>query len=298
MPSSNWLSPVIQHRVPMRPQPTNIAPRLHRLPDVRAVIFDVYGTLLISGSGDVGTSDVSASNRQIVELMSEVGLDSDPELVPATADLQAQILSMNGSIQSNDNPHPEVDIVEAWRRTLAERRQQSGQSQLESVEFLVRLTSRYEAIMNPTWPMPGAKELLPRLGAAGHRLGIVSNAQIFTIPLLEDLIEQRSLEAGGFDLDLCIFSNRFRQAKPGPRLFDVLRAALRSKGIEPSEAVYVGNDMLNDVCAASRAGLKTAWFVGDMRSCRSRDDDPRCRSVKPDLIIDDLMQLSECLELQ
>ena len=30
------------------------------------------------------------------------------------------------------------------------------------------------------------------------------------------------LEDGGFDLDLCFFSNRYRQAKPGPRLFEVL----------------------------------------------------------------------------
>jgi putative hydrolase of the HAD superfamily len=129
-------------------------------------------------------------------------------------------------------------------------------------------------------------------------MGIVSNAQVFTPCLVEDLLVGKSLTAGGFDLDLCIFSNRFRQAKPGPRLFDVLREGLTRRGILPHEAVYVGNDMLNDVWAASQAGLQTAWFAGDARSCRRREDDPRCRSLRPNVVLTNLVQLIECLEIK
>jgi putative hydrolase of the HAD superfamily len=146
--------------------------------------------------------------------------------------------------------------------------------------------------------MPGSIELLAALRRSLFPMGIVSNAQVFTPPLVEDLVDSKNLELGGFDLNLCFFSNRFRQSKPGPRLFDALRDALSRRGILPYEAVYVGNDMLNDIWAASQAGLRTAWFAGDARSLRARDDDPRCLSLRPDVVLTNLLQLLECLRVK
>ena len=128
-------------------------------------------------------------------------------------------------------------------------------------------------------------------------MGIVSNAQVFTPALIEDLCGEVSLEDAGFDLDLSLFSNRFRQSKPGPRLFDVLLESLARRKILPQEAIYVGNDMLNDVYAASVAGLRTAWFAGDARSCRPRADDDRCQNLQPDLVLTNLLELPNCLRL-
>lgn len=282
-PTHRWTEAVIANRKEMAPNPTDVIARLNKLPDIRAVVFDVYGTLVISGSGDVGSADTTDNDSQV-------------------SDLRRQIEIMNDERRSEACPKPEVDIVEAWRRTL------QNENPRPTTEQLCRIAAEHESRANPTWPMPGAKEVLDRLSHSDLLMGIVSNAQIFTIPLVIDLVSQdlwngqglsgRGLADGGFDLDLCIFSNRFRQAKPGPRLFDVLRQGLVRRGIEPHQTIYVGNDMLNDVWAASMAGLKTAWFVGDSRSCRRRENDPRCQSLEPDLILSNLMQLPSCLGLQ
>ena len=40
---------------PLEPLPTHYPTRMVPLTGVRAVVFDIYGTLLISGSGDIGT---------------------------------------------------------------------------------------------------------------------------------------------------------------------------------------------------------------------------------------------------
>ena len=40
--------------------PTSVAEQLPRLEDIRAVIFDIYGTLFLSGSGEVGTRHLAA----------------------------------------------------------------------------------------------------------------------------------------------------------------------------------------------------------------------------------------------
>jgi putative hydrolase of the HAD superfamily len=293
--SSDWVNAVLKHRQPLEPLETDVVAELQSLPSVRAVVFDIYGTLVISGSGDVGSADTAGEDSNIGQAMAAVGIVPQADRIPTVAELHEQIKRLNDSRRDESCPKPEVDVVEAWRKTLESRKTEFRGN---ATKCVVQLAAEYEARANPTWPMPGATELLSRLKEAGIPLGIVSNAQVFTPFLVENLLAEESLQRGGFDSDLCIFSNRFRQAKPGPRLFDVLREGLARRGIPPHEAIYVGNDMLNDVWAASQAGMKTAWFAGDARSCRRREDDPRCRCLRPDVVLTSLMQLLQCLTIE
>jgi putative hydrolase of the HAD superfamily len=289
-----WADGVLKNRQPMDPIETDVVAELQSLRSIRAVIFDVYGTLLISGSGDVGSADETDRGSHIGDALAAVGIFPSLEAIPPLKMLHGQIRLLNEGRRGATCPKPEVDINEAWRRVF----ERSELEISDETMRIVRLAAEYEGRANPTWPMPGAVELLSQLKQGGYPMGIVSNAQVFTLPLVEDLLEEKSLASDGFDLDLCIFSNRFRQAKPGPRLFDELREALARREILPSQAVYVGNDMLNDVWAASQAGFRTAWFAGDARSCRRREDDPRCRSLRPDVVLKSLLQLLECVDIK
>ena len=291
---SPWIDEIIRSRNQLHPIPTEITPRLVEIPSIRAIIFDIYGTLVVSGSGDVGSADVSQSTDHIANALVACGLSVDAKSCPTLVSLKQLISETNLAIQCEACPKPEVDIVDIWRRLLS----QHGLTQIaEDTAMVVKIAVAYEARANPTWPMPGASELLDELKSAGKILGIVSNAQVFTPALIEDLCGKTSLEEAGFNLDLSLFSNRFRQSKPGPRLFDVLLKSLARRKILPQEAIYVGNDMLNDVYAASVAGLRTAWFAGDARSCRPRADDDRCQNLQPDLVLTNLLELPNCLRL-
>lgn len=317
------LDAVLRHRRQLVPLPTDVAPRGTPFSGIRAVIFDVYGTLLISGCGEIGVAaeGVSAGNvdaaddgsksdsREVAmaDAFRAVGWEPPVTGLPTPAMLDRQIRALNdaatGAVANNTagtgavatttpGTRPEVDLFEAWRRTLNDAGMTGHAAKTTDV---VRLAAEYESRANPTWPMPGAADCLSELSRRGFTLGIVSNAQPFTVPLVEDLIgtglADGSTTGGRFDLDLCIFSYRYRQAKPSPRLFDALVASLGLRGIASREALYVGNDMLNDVWAASRAGLKTVWFAGDARSCRPRADDRRCRELSPDAVITTWEQL-------
>jgi putative hydrolase of the HAD superfamily len=209
--------------------------------------------------------------------------------------LKQVIKETNQAAKSESCPVPEVDIVDVWRRLL----EQHGLTKIaNNTETVVRLATAYESRANPTWPMPGASDLLTELQSMRINLGIVSNAQIFTPALIQNLCGAQSLEESCFDLDLSLFSNRFRQSKPGQRLFEVLVRSLARRRILPQQTIYVGNDMLNDVYAASVAGLRTAWFAGDARSCRPRADDDRCRQLMPDVVLTNLAQLLDCIRVQ
>ncbi len=285
----DWYHAVVAHRVPLQPIGTGRPAKLEKLVGIKAVIFDVYGTLVISGSGDVGSADETDRGEQLSAALAAVGIDAADASGVSIDALHDEIRRVNQQRQSEACPKPEVDIVEVWRRTLAA----CGVASVSTAQ-VNRLAAEYEARANPTWPMPGAAELLRTLRARDLKLGIVSNAQQFTIPLVEDI-------GGGFGVDsvfdrnLCVFSYRYRHAKPSPRLFDVLCQGLHRAGIAPSQAVYVGNDRLNDVWSAGRAGLRTAWFVGDRRSLRSREDDPRVAELPHDLVLAHLDQLADCL---
>lgn len=284
---TRWMHSVIENRSPMDPIETGWEAKLEPLKTVKAVIFDIYGTLLISGTGDVGSADVSTKEHLIRDAVEAAGIRTDEQNVPTTAQLHDAIRDQNGRCLSADRPKPEVDIVAIWRSVL----HQNGI--LASTRQTNQLAAEYESRMNATWPMPGAASLLSGLAECGLKLGIVSNAQQFTIPLIEELGGNFGVDSL-FDPNLCVFSYRYRQAKPAARLFDVLCVGLDRLGILPLDALYVGNDRLNDVWAASRAGLRTAWFAGDKRSLRARDDDERLQGLPHDLILTRLDQLATC----
>jgi len=275
------LAAVIEHRDPMQPIPTGMSPRLVTLDPLRAVIIDIYGTLVISGSGDVGTSKA----RSQMDHATRAGQTRDSQLV------RREIERIHSIEKSESNPRPEVEILDVWQTVL----KQTGRGAIaDRPDAVALIAAKHEARNNPTWPMPDGGEVLDQLQRRGITLGIVSNAQVYTIPIVEQTIDGPL--ASRFNLDLCLFSNRYRSSKPGTMMFDRLVTAMRRSGLKPDQAVYVGNDMLNDVYAANQAGLKTALFAGDARSLRLREDHPACADLSPDVVLTEWAQLLDCIK--
>ncbi|MDR2739603.1 MAG: HAD hydrolase-like protein, partial [Treponema sp.] len=129
------------------------------------------------------------------------------------------------------------------------------------------------------------------------RLGLISNAQFFT-PLLFEAFFGAPSEALGFDPGLRIYSFERGEAKPSPNLFTPAARRLESLGLKPENALYVGNDMLNDVFAAAQAGFKTALFAGDRRSLRLREGDCRVGGIMPDRVIRNLKDIPDLIVMR
>jgi putative hydrolase of the HAD superfamily len=289
-----------QNSRPLEPVPTGESPVLAKLRGVRAVLFDLYGTLLISGSGEVGTSPQAACQRALVEALAAVGIDP-ARLAGGEAETVFQVIrDFHAEGRAAGVEYPEVQVVEVWRRVLAElaRRGLIDATWGPGVEVdLERLAVEYEARANPVWPMPGAESCLPDLHSRGFLLGIISNAQFYTPELLPAFLGGQS-EAWGPDPGLEFYSYQHGVAKPGQGLFRLAAEELGRRGIEPGGAVCVGNDMLNDVLPARQVGFRTALFAGDARSLRRRGDDPRVEGVWPDLVLTTLADLGECIMIE
>jgi len=173
-----------------------------------------------------------------------------------------------------------VDIVQVWRQVLG----------IDDLSLVKDFAIEYELIVNPVYPIPGFEELLMACKTRKVPMGIISNAQFYTVEVLERFFGT-TLEMRGFDQRLLFFSWREGHAKPSNFMFDRAKEVLSGMGIPAASVLYVGNDMRNDILPAMEVGFKTALFAGDRRSLRQRESDGRCKDISPDLIVTDLRQL-------
>lgn len=283
---------------PLAPIPTNIPAKLNKLDNVRAVLFDVYGTLFVSGSGDVGTAAATNTAEALTQALVVSGFEGELEQAGAIgkAMLKTEILEWHRAGHEAGTDCPEVEITKVWKKIIDSLRRTGTLKKAETdFDQIRRLALEYECRVNPVFPMPGSIETIEHIQGKGLRLGIVSNAQFYT-PLLFSAFFERSVEECGFDPDCCVWSYKELKAKPSKALFPKAGKFLTEKyGIELQETVYVGNDMLNDVYCAQEAGCQTVLFAGDQRSLRIRENDERCLAIQPDAVITSLPQLLEIL---
>ncbi len=275
---------------PLEPKATELAPRLDRLQGLRAVLFDVYGTLVISASGDIAAGEEPKDAGAFHAALEQAGLASHPLATysEGPARLAETIRASHARSRTQGIEYPEVDIVAIWAEVLAKLPDAPSADK----QALRIAAVEYECRENPVWPMPGAAATLASLRERGLRLGIVSNAQFYT-PLMLQALLGATPEALGFLPDICAWSYQHGEAKPATGLYErVLGVLAHSNGIQPSQVLYVGNDRLKDVWPAARLGCRTALFAGDRRSLRLREDDERCRDVEPDLVVTALDQLA------
>ena len=281
---------------PLEPIDTDVVPVLKKLAGIRAVLFDVYGTLIISASGEVGTvADQSQSRAAtprdaIVGAFRASGITDQLDFEAVERIFFQAIKDSHAHDRAQGIEYPEVDIAAIWATVLGKL----VDSPTVAACDLERLAVEYESRVNPCWPMPHLRKCLGDLLLGGQNLGIISNAQFFT-PLVLLALMDETLEDLGFRSDLQYYSYKSGFAKPGTGLFELAAGGLDSIGIAPGEVIFVGNDMLNDILPASKVGFSTALFAGDNRSLRRREGDPRVGQTFPNIVLTDLAQLAECV---
>lgn len=289
---------------PLIPLPINrkvLEDRFQGIPYLRygempfpVVLFDLYGTLFQSLAGEVG----EGVGGETAEFMNPLAMENSQRVLEPSLTLEPlapfqPLLPQKETLQTlrrrffeevkkrhevlrSTHQVPEIRVEEVWAEIL-------GLPEEEAFEFSLR----FELIVNPVYPMPGAREYLEFLKNKGTSIGLVSNAQAFAPFFLETLLGA-PLKDLGFHPSLTIFSYQWREAKPSPRLFLAAVHALGSLGYKPQDVIYIGNDLRNDVWAPQQLGFRTALFCGDGRSLRLYQDDPQYGEVRPDYIIESL----------
>ena len=314
---------------PQTPLPTDRMSSLRSLKDIQAVFFDIYGTLFISCSGDIGvrlsgldgTSDSGQEEEtpknQLSAMLGKRFLELFPpglkgsrsplaerlagirgqteDTYPQCGQLlvesfQEQVQKIHQIKKKEGIPWPEVDVRDIWQSVIGELYVATS-----GIKTLVdQWAIEYEVRINPVWPMPNANDCIDHFGSANLTLGIISNAQFYT-PLLFPALLDKPLEDLEIAPEMQYYSYRCGRAKPDPWMYQQASETLAQKGISPSQTLYVGNDMRNDILPASQIGFRTALVATDRRSLRLREGDPSVAHVTPDLVVTNLSDLVDCV---
>lgn len=283
---------------PMDRIDTGTMPNLQRIEEIQVIAYDFYGTLFISGVGDIGVDDGEPDEKILLDVLSGIGvMVNSRDAGKKGFDIYNEVVeSLISTLKSRGIEYPEPDIRQIWKEVL-ERMENHGLISFEKSEDLYdSISIEFEARMNPVWPMPHVIETLNHFKEKGYIQGIISNSQFYTPVVLEALTDH-TLEELGFSKELLHWSYEEKMKKPGIQFYENYLKKIKAfdEHLNPENIIYIGNDMLKDIYPAKTVGMKTALFAGDERSLKWRKEDARCNKILPDLIITDFTQLIDCI---
>ncbi|MGB1927402.1 MAG: hypothetical protein ACPHL6_12765, partial [Rubripirellula sp.] len=138
MTTQKWLDPILRERKPLEPIKTNVQPSLRPLSGIKAVVFDVYGTLIVSGSGDVGSVDQTDRTGVLRDAFKEAGIDEAVAEMITWHDFLEAVELENASRRNSGCESPEVDVISIWRNLLETR---GWSAEGNSVSKIIRLAT-------------------------------------------------------------------------------------------------------------------------------------------------------------
>ncbi len=283
---------------PLQIKPTDTEPHLEKLADIRVIAYDFYGTLFISGVGDIGVDDGNLDSSIFMEILNGAGIQIKSSIA---ADKGFEIYNrvVNRFIENLKQKgieYPEPDIREVWSEVLQVMKSEELVTFVDSPLLHKTISVEFESRINPVWPMPGVKKTLHYFKKLGIPQGIISNSQFYT-PIVLEALTDSSLSELGFHPSLLHWSFEEQMKKPGLTFYRnyLKKLTTFNSTLKAEHVLYIGNDMLKDVWPAHTIGMKTALFAGDSRSLKWRREDPRCENLKPDLVITELSQLTDVI---
>jgi len=287
--------------------PVKARPHLVRLKQVRAVLWNVYGTLLAIPQGELLFEHPqpfimnNALDKTIQEFKMWASMSRKPGQ-PSDYMLSQyrQILTEQSSVPGGTERHPEVQVERVWETILKRLMQKDYKFDAGFVgslnEFSRKVAYFFHASLQGTACYEGAARAMRHVHESGLAQGLLADGQCFTrVQLQRGLATQEE----GAKLDelltdgLSVLSHELRGKKPSERLFRKALELLGEQGITPGEVLHVGSRIVQDLVPAKRLGMHTALFAGDKASLNATPEQLKEANSKPEILLTELEQITE-----
>jgi hypothetical protein len=280
-------------------------PHLVHLPTVRAITWNIYGTLLAIPGGDlvfVHPSDF-VMNVALEKTVQEFKMWASMSRKPGQpSDYMKHIYTQvvdDLRLGTGGEKHPEVPAERVWEaiiKKLFQKEYKFDAGFFGSLnEYSRKVAYFFHASLQGTTCYPGAAEALAHGPSAGLLQGFCADGQCFTpVQVQRGLARQ-----GGGNLDELVpeafraLSYEVRGRKPSERLFKHSLQQLSARGIAPEQVLHVGSRLAQDLIPAKRLGMKTALFAGDRASLQALPEQLKDSQTRPDVLMTELNQISE-----
>lgn len=203
---------------------------------IRAVFFDLYGTLLVYGN--MGKA-FHLWHETLAQAMSELGRPTNSKVMKKKC---KGFFDIPVSMHEGFTPYEDrlrilfrtfdIEVTDKWLHDFANRSMNTWQSEIKI--------------------HPEAIQLLSALQSKGIHTGIISNFD--HSPHVHKVLRQTGLSKV---LHSVVLSSEEHVRKPDPRIFEI---ASKKAGIQASEILFVGDDPKYDFQGARNAGMQTHLY--------------------------------------
>jgi putative hydrolase of the HAD superfamily len=225
---------------------------------LKAVTFDCWGTLMMEASA--GTRRARAERiYSIEEALRAERIIKEPEAIDRAYDiLGEQLVELWASLQ-DIGARTQVD----W---FLDNLKVSEQYRTDSL--MGRLVDAYTLPILSDLPVPldGAPDVLSTLEARGFRMAVICNTGRTPGKVLRIILERLGM---GRYFSTQTYSDEIGLRKPRPEIF---QQTLEELGVQPSEALHVGDTLASDVAGALGVGMRAVHLCHPRGADKSPGD--------------------------
>ncbi|MDA0832557.1 MAG: HAD hydrolase-like protein [Planctomycetota bacterium] len=292
--------------------PAKATPYLKKLPGIRAVLWNLYGTLLHISEGELLFFHPQpiriqiALDKTIHEFNMWQSMTRKPGapweyLLPKYREL-IDAAKMRATNKKGDVP--EIDSVQIWEKLISRLEQKEYQYDVsfygDREELAEKVAYFFHASLQGVDVYPGGLETMQAIIAAGFRQGLLADVQSFSLPQLLRVMGRSGKlhELTEIFTPGCVTLSIARGVrKPSLSLYEACVDQLEELGVRPESILYISNQLTDDLAVAKRVGMRTALFAGDKTCLRARSDDLKNPEMKPDRLFTELPQVLQILGL-
>ena len=292
---------------PPKAEPANARPGIRHLPEVRCVLWNVYGTFLNIFQGEI----LFEHPKEIVmsfaleKTIQEFNMWTSMSRRPGLPSVQMKVLydqviafDMVGIGSVSGEKYPERPAEKIWEILIKNKLKSDYHFDVSKYgqlpDYAKKIAYFFHASLQGTCPHEGAVEAIRSISDLGLRQGILTDGQCFTWAQVRRgiLEENPTLDPDlFFDRKLRIISSDVGAKKPSERIFKRAKEALASTGLQPSQVLFVSNKLEKDLGPAKKMGMRTALFVGDKSTLQARPEQLKDPHMNPDLLLTRLDEL-------
>jgi FMN phosphatase YigB (HAD superfamily) len=290
--------------VPPPAQRPKARPHLVRLPQVRVVAWDIYGTLLHIFNGQIlfqhpqkFVMDI-ALDKTVQEFKMWGSMYRKPgQPSEFLGQMYEKSLTELRMAPSPGEKHPEILAERVWEGVVNKLFQKEYRFDTGFYgplsEYCRKIAYFFHASLQGTACHEGCGGAIEQLQARGIKQGLLGDAQCFTLLQL-----QRALAAQHcgmslpmlFDPSLRALSCEQAGRKPSERLFRHFLQGVSGVGLTAPQVLHVST-RLADLLAAKKLGMRTALFAADKESLQAAPEQLKVHANRPDVLVTELTQV-------
>jgi FMN phosphatase YigB (HAD superfamily) len=286
------------------PVPPKVRPHIEPIEGIKAVLWTVYGTLLIIPEGDLKfeVDNDFMMNVALEKTIHEFKMWGSMSRKPGQPSEYMREIYKKALDEQRLAPaldkYPEILAEKIWEGILKKLFQKEYKFDAGFYgalnEYSKKVAYFFHASLQGTSAYPNTAAAVLGLAENGVVQGLVADAQCFTTTQLARGLTKQD-ETVRFDEVIPaanrVLSYQQRARKPSDLVFQTAVEVMGARGIEPHEILHVGSSLPRDLGPAKKWGMRTALFAGDRASLTATAEQLKDPQYRPDALLTDLEQV-------